>query len=231
MRAVQRLKAHLKNLYSKDVIWLTPADCLYIFAKSRQIIETENSYEVYPMVSFFSNWSLHTNLSNSTRVHKMFSDLAGIFADGENGSFPNINDKVNDVVSFDKLRKELNSLFEKHSLDTTVFTEEEPWYAFLSLLNVEITEKPIEFKKPRSDASTDRLKKSYEISLESMIKKGIVLDRFLLIGIKDEPLQWHVTTSSVNGLPKQLNYQGTICKTERGNAFRSPTMDLLPDKN
>ena len=222
-RGVVRLKMYEEGVYRPDGVLMNCAGCVYVFAKCREILEAENKQSQYPMIYFFSNWILHTSISKTGAI-KFFINFLEVFSDfKKTGNRGAVNDRVNDVISFKELRKELIQLFESNGLKTLIFRQRDSWHEFVMLMAPEIAFKPFKIVSP-TKKDHENYKKRFQEFSERQLLHGLNFVSFQLAGINGQ-LRWQLEELD----PKRgiVIHEGTVMKTEPDGAFDPATHEIV----
>jgi hypothetical protein len=100
---VIKLNRHLASGIERE------ADVVYVLAEIRKLFEHLRSARKYPVLAFYTNWALHTKIDREPWARaglKMLEEVVTEFRSGF-GPSEQIVKAVDDVLSFQKLRREL----------------------------------------------------------------------------------------------------------------------------
>jgi len=210
------LQRVMKN--ARDRQGISQEEILYIFVKTRQVLERQNMKEKYQTLNLYCNWMLHTELSESSRglqaLVEISQALRTIYPISLSGQ-KNANDRVCEILSLKELRHEMIQVFLQIKVDKFLLDKYVFWNGFVQSFLREIREKRIAFP-PSYNIKQKRGKKLDQLK-QKMKNNEIILENLWLSSDgQGEQVHWNV---SVLGSDDNV-FRGPLMFTEDRSAFK-----------
>lgn len=118
---------------------------VYLMVEIRKILDHENSNPKYPLLKFYSDWTVHIKKDRiSPEMEKIMSNMY------ETASNEIVNpisaQAMSPVIQFaymESLGKEVKQFLESHNLDSSLADEKDKWIKFIQLLIKVLENQPI----------------------------------------------------------------------------------------
>lgn len=123
-----RLEEHLGRIDSRGS--MSDGDALRALALVRQLMEHHSLQSQYPLLNFFCNWVLHTELSDSRVCYRMLEQITDLFLTEGERPGADIVGGVSKVLSVGVLRAQLRELLVRFSLSTSLTDSFHNWNGF-----------------------------------------------------------------------------------------------------
>lgn len=112
---------HLNKVKRNDIYF---QDVSHILIFMRLIIEKENFKEIFPNISFFSDWYLHTKIDRNRFSKERLDSICQLMQskftiDGPSLKFDNDDDfyiKISEIMGINNFKEEILNLFKKLSI-------------------------------------------------------------------------------------------------------------------
>lgn len=203
-----------KSIYSERVV--------YIFVKFRQYLEVSGHFSNFPHLNLYSNWILHTTLSESPKAMTIVSDIGKIAADflNKTGSFTNHNDRVCEVLSIKQLRKEINQILQDIGCtkDNGIFKKKDFWDNFVGMMMVELMDKPLILSEPINTEKYERLLRKHAKLVDDLKEQGFIPSQISLTGKSGEQVDWKIEATEDCKLKGHV-FEGGLFFTESEKDF------------
>ena len=118
---------------------------VYVVAEIRKLLEHEGGSRGHPELSFFGNWALHIRIDRQEPAARMLHELEAIL---ENLEAPDFAARVSDVISLQRLRKELSRCADEWELPAHNFNDRDAWWRFSRLYAEVVREVPLASSGP-----------------------------------------------------------------------------------
>lgn len=106
----------------------------------RQHLEARNIKDQYPILMFYCNWNLHTNLDKGI-VQKMLQEISIVITDETTG---HPADRISEILALTRLRMEIIGVLNSHAgIRCRVFDLNDNWVAFTELMFPFLLNKPL----------------------------------------------------------------------------------------
>jgi len=113
---------------------------LALFALIRQHLEANGLKQKYWITNFYCNWCLHTSLDRSP-AREFLQEISEVVADEKETL---LNDRINEIISIPRLRKELVEIVTSVGVSSSLFSKYTGWQAFLRVFLKSLLVKPIQ---------------------------------------------------------------------------------------
>lgn len=101
-------------------------DVVYIMVEIRKLLERSDNKSNYPLLNFYCNWALHTEISRISPARQILEKIEKAISSGKYDPFP-----VEEFISFEDFRKEIKSFLTEYSLPRDLFDfANEKWINF-----------------------------------------------------------------------------------------------------
>lgn len=116
----------------------------YVFVEVRKILEKNDLYNEFPLISFYSDWVVHSYLDR-TGAKEYLKKVETIFNGDRNHDVEvDVAENIKPLIQFKNLKLELNNFFKKLSLESAYF--ENNWRSFLNNLIEIIADTPLRLR-------------------------------------------------------------------------------------
>jgi hypothetical protein len=119
---------------------------LAILVQIRKHLEANSLKQKYKITNFYCNWCLHPILDRNPE-EEILKEISKVVEDGEETL---LNDRINEIIPTQRLRKELVEIVASVGVNSSLFSSYRGWQSFLRvliklLLNIPIlrTDKPV----------------------------------------------------------------------------------------
>jgi hypothetical protein len=138
-RILNQMRSILTDVSSKGSI--DSHSVPHLMVLSRELLEAREGKQKYPHLNFYSNWTVHTELSRSNMVIELLDSISEALSATSGPKW--YNDAVLEVIGLQHLRRELIALYQDEGLSTDVFHGKSAWKVFVSILLESLLDKPI----------------------------------------------------------------------------------------
>jgi hypothetical protein len=184
---------------------------LALFALIRQHLEASALMTTYKTTVFYCDWCLHPKLDRSSTIKEFLQQIDDVISDDKELS---LNDKINEIISIQRLRNELVQIAESAGVNSNVFNSHAGWIAFLQVLLYWLKDKPI-VRKQGKQATAKRFAAQFVLETPDLspVDKGY-LDEF---AIYQGAVFWKIMV-----LPIGYDLTGPLVITEGPESFERP---------
>lgn len=118
---------------------------VYLMVEIRKVIDHEKSSVTYPLLKFYSDWTVHTEKDHITPEIKQMMEEMYKTAEMEikNPALRKTGSPIMLFAYMDRLGQEMKSFFEKHAIDPSLAQEKNRWLEFVQLLVKVLENQPI----------------------------------------------------------------------------------------
>lgn len=118
---------------------------VYLMVEIRKIIDHEKSSEMYPLLKFYADWTLHTKKDYITPEIQQMMEVMYKTAEAEikNPALTKGGSPIMKFAYMDSLGKEMKVFLENHGMDSSLARKKERWIAFVNLLVKVLENQPI----------------------------------------------------------------------------------------
>jgi hypothetical protein len=106
----------------------------------RQHLETNRLKQKYKITNFYCNWCLHSSL-NREPIKEILQEISKVVEDKEEML---LNDRINEIISIQRLRQELVEIVASDGISSSLFSTYRGWQAFLRVMLKSLLNKPIQ---------------------------------------------------------------------------------------
>jgi hypothetical protein len=184
---------------------------LALFALIRQHLEASALKTRYKTTAFYCDWCLHVKLDRSQSVKEFLQQIDDVISDDKE---PSLNDKINEIISIQRLRNELVQIADSAGVNSNAFSSRAGWKAFLQVLLTSLIDKPIVRAKGKQ-ATAKRLAAQFVLEIPDLsdVDKEY-LDEF---AISQGAVFWKIRV-----LPIGYDLTGPLVVTESPESFERP---------
>jgi len=124
---------------------------VYLMVEVRKIIDHEKSNKKYPLLKFYSDWTVHTEKDYVTPEMKKMMEVMYKTAEIEieNPALRKAGSPIMQFAYMEGLGKETKDFLENHGMDSTLTTQKDKWLAFIMLLVKVLENQPIIAPTPK----------------------------------------------------------------------------------
>jgi hypothetical protein len=159
-----RLRRNVERMKIKGTC--SPIELVDILRVIRLILEKGKTKEVYPTLSFYCDWVLHSELDRNPKAHALLCELdRALVSILKETDMTKVTSEISNVLSIDKLRKDIISLFKSNSIDPVLFSIGDNWTAFINALTNELLSRPITYPP---DVRTNPKAKGHKLFLQAV---------------------------------------------------------------
>ena len=156
----------------------------------REYLEKNNLKNTYSVTNFYCNWFLHSKIDRNQKAREMLIDLNDIINDNQEN---HPNDRINEIISLQKLRKELVLIFEPTGIRPIIFHTHKGWKSFLGVFLENLINKPIKLERTLEFGNYISefkfVRPEYSKEFEEFCKEE---------GINKNGIYWQITVSPIN---------------------------------
>lgn len=134
---LKKLHNHLNNGINCE------ADVVYLFIEIGKYLEQNKNFN-FPLIKFYRNWIAHSQINNTHLADDISTALNQALTSSEAGDGVTMIKKVMEVISKERLKKELGDYFDMTSLPKDILNIQS-WKDFLRLLVGVLIDVPVEF--------------------------------------------------------------------------------------
>ena len=183
----------IKKLVSKEEY--SESDISHMVSLMRKVLEDAFDKSKFPLLSFYSDWALHSSISRSKIGLEMLKKMQEILILNRNEDPYKVSSEVTKLLSVSMLRGEIQRFFEKCDIPVDIIN----WASFIVNLMEIIREIPIIFPKKM----TGDVLALFNNMQRNPIKPGMVVSQLSIIKTdlsvlpgKEEVFCWMLTTSN-----------------------------------
>ena len=179
---------------------------LAIIALTRQHLEANKLKEKYKTTAFYCDWCLHPELNRNQTADHFLQQIDAVVSDGKDTT---LNDRINEIIPFHTLRKELIEISNFAGVSSIIFTSYEGWKVFLRVLLEQLIEKPlVRIEKPVSG----KFAKEFRLKVPDLLN----VDKAFLVqnAISQNSVFWNVLVSPIG-----YTLSGLLVISESPNDF------------
>ena len=113
----------------------TEPEVLFVLIKIRKLLETRTAGPNFAALKFFCDWALHTRLDRggALNIITQFDKVMAPYLAGDTEAFQaSIEKYINDLLTAERFRNELQLFLESHGLPSKLTTEPELWQIFIN---------------------------------------------------------------------------------------------------
>lgn len=164
---------HLNKVKRNDIHF---QDVSHLLIFMRLIIEKENFKDIFPNISFFSDWYLHTKIDRNRFAKERLNSICQLMqskfiSDGSSLTFDNDEDfyiKISEIMGINNFKEEILNLFNRLSISNN-FSDANYLKNFQRLYLTGICERPLIFQNDTEIAKNIILKGFQFIEIENKI--------------------------------------------------------------
>lgn len=118
---------------------------VYLMVEVRKVIDHEKSNKTYPLLKFYSDWTVHTEKDQITPEIKQMMEVMYKTAESEikNPALRKAGSPIMQFAYMEGLGQEMKAFLENHDIDSTLATKEDKWLEFIKLLVKVLENQPI----------------------------------------------------------------------------------------
>ncbi len=162
---INRIKNILNNINRKNSINIDQMSSIML--QTRQIIEFEKLKEEYKFLNLYCNWLLHTQLQDSKIIYYILEEANKVIFQNPNRNGNDTNciiKQISTLLSIENLKNDFIKIYKLKKLPIFLFDNQENWRKFISLLLLEISDKPLKFPEKIKEKSAHKgFKKAYKV--------------------------------------------------------------------
>jgi hypothetical protein len=160
-------------------------DVVFLMVEIRHLMEGQSDISDYRVTELYCDWMVHTNLYTSDGGLIIIKELTRTLVKNWSERNENLVHEMSQIFGLSSLRTELIKLFDKYSIPTVIFSENENWKNVVGFLTYYLRGKPINLPSQGS-VKKQRLKKL--IGEIERIKKPVdfYIKKVSIVG-KDSP--------------------------------------------
>ena len=118
---------------------------VYLMVEIRKIIDHEKSSSTYPLLKFYSDWTVHTEKDHiSPEIQQMMEAIYKTAkSDIANPALRKAGSPIMQFAYMEGLGQEMKSFLENHGVDPSLATKKDKWIEFVKLLVKILENQPI----------------------------------------------------------------------------------------
>ena len=118
---------------------------VYFMVEIRKILDHENNNSKYPLLKFYSDWTVHTEKTHiSSEIKKMMNKIYQTASDEiANPTSTQARSPIMQFAYMEELGKEIKQFLESHGLNLAIASEKDKWIKFIQLLIGVLENQPI----------------------------------------------------------------------------------------
>lgn len=130
----------LNKFLTKYLIFGEGCRVVYLLVEIRKLLDKDNDPN-FRIVRFYCDWTVHTAKEKHLGVIKEIVDkIDSCYSPSSH--HPTQDDGIFEFLNMNELKKEFKELFDKYSLPTNIF-ENDNWSAFVDILTEVLSDQPI----------------------------------------------------------------------------------------
>jgi hypothetical protein len=161
----------------------------HLFSLIRVLMDQKQIKDKYPQLSFYADWSVHSNLDRSVECLSILESLTDLFIRATTKGFidDEIHQAIGAIISISAMRAQLLELLSDVGINSPAITEDANWRGIFSLFAQTLIERPILWpSKPNLKA-----KEIYERCCAKTRNSDFLVRKFEFRKINDQ-LHWCV---------------------------------------
>lgn len=135
----------LRRFFINNYLMVEECQVVYLMVEIRKIVDYEKSNKTYPLLKFYSDWTVHTEKDHITPEIKQMMEVMYKTAESEikNPSLRKAGSPIMQFAYMESLGQEMKRFLESHGINSSLATKEDKWLEFIKLMVKVLENQPI----------------------------------------------------------------------------------------